>query len=61
MNLPLGNSEQWFYFILLGKSKGLRPIGMHRISGRPVIRPDNPTFFDIRYPVGYQIGQPDIR
>jgi hypothetical protein len=31
-------------------------LGMHRISGR-IIRP----FFDIRYPAGYQIGQPDIR
>jgi hypothetical protein len=30
---------------------------MHRISGRPDIRPDNPAFFD---PAGYQIGQPDI-
>jgi hypothetical protein len=33
---------------------------MHRISGR-IIRPDNPAFFDIRYPAGYQIAQPDIR
>jgi hypothetical protein len=30
---------------------------MHRISGRP----DIPAFFDIRYPAGYKIGQPDIR
>jgi hypothetical protein len=29
---------------------------MHRISGRMVIRPDNPAFFDIRYPAGYRIG-----
>jgi hypothetical protein len=29
---------------------------MHRISGRPDIRPDNPAFFDIRYPAGYQIA-----
>jgi hypothetical protein len=36
-------------------------LGMHRISGRPNIRPDNLAFFDIRYPAGYQIGQPDIR
>jgi hypothetical protein len=34
---------------------------MHWISGRPDIRPDNPTFFDIRYPAGYQIALPDIR
>jgi hypothetical protein len=34
---------------------------MHRISGRPDNRPDNPAFFYIRYPAGYQIGQPDIR
>jgi hypothetical protein len=34
---------------------------MHRISGRLDIQPDNPAFFDIRYPAGYQIGQPDIR
>jgi hypothetical protein len=27
----------------------------------PDIRPDNPAFFDIRYPAGYQIAQPDIR
>jgi hypothetical protein len=27
----------------------------------PDIRPENPAFFDIRYPAGYQIGQPDIR
>jgi hypothetical protein len=36
-------------------------IGMHRISGQPDIRPDNPAFFDIRYPAGYQIVLPDIR
>jgi hypothetical protein len=31
---------------------------MHRISGRP----DNPAFFDIRYPAaGYEIALPDIR
>jgi hypothetical protein len=30
---------------------------MHRISGRP----DNPAFFDIWYPAGYQIALPDIR
>jgi hypothetical protein len=34
---------------------------MHRISGRPDIRPDNPVFFNIRYPAGYQIALPDIR
>jgi hypothetical protein len=34
---------------------------MHRISGRPDIRLDNPAFFDIRYPAGYQIALPDIR
>jgi hypothetical protein len=27
----------------------------------PDIRPDNPALSDIRYPAGYQIGQPDIR
>jgi hypothetical protein len=32
-------------------------VGMHRISGRP----DNPAFFYIRYPAGYQITLPDIR
>jgi hypothetical protein len=32
-------------------------VGMHRISGRP----DNPAFFYIRYPAGYQIGWPVIR
>jgi hypothetical protein len=30
---------------------------MHWISGRP----DNPAFFDIRYPAGYQIALLDIR
>jgi hypothetical protein len=30
-------------------------LGMHRISDRPDIRPDNPAFIDIRYPAGYQI------
>jgi hypothetical protein len=25
------------------------------------MRPDNPAFFDIRYPAGYQIELPDIR
>jgi hypothetical protein len=34
---------------------------MHRISGWPDIRPDDPAFFDIRYPAGYQIALPDIR
>jgi hypothetical protein len=27
----------------------------------PDIRPDNPAFFDIRYPAGYKIALPDIR
>jgi hypothetical protein len=27
----------------------------------PDIRPDNPAFFDILYPAGYQIALPDIR
>jgi hypothetical protein len=27
----------------------------------PDIRPDNPAFFDIRCPAGYQIALPDIR
>jgi hypothetical protein len=31
------------------------------IRDAPDIRPDNPAFFDIRYPAGYQIGLPDIR
>jgi hypothetical protein len=30
-------------------------------SDAPDIRPDNPAFFDIRYPAGYQIALPDIR
>ena len=34
---------------------------MHRISGWPNIRPDNPAFFYIRCPTGYRIWQPDIR
>jgi hypothetical protein len=34
---------------------------MHRISGWPDIRPDNPDFFDIRYPAGYQIALVDIQ
>jgi hypothetical protein len=28
---------------------------MHRISGRPDIRLDNPAFFEIRYLAGYRI------
>jgi hypothetical protein len=33
------------------------------VQGRdgPDIRPDNPAFFDIRYPAGYQIALPDNR
>jgi hypothetical protein len=31
---------------------------MHRISGWPDIRPDNPAIF---YQAGYQIALPDIR
>jgi hypothetical protein len=31
------------------------------IRDAPDIRPDNLAFFDIRYPVGYQISLPDIR
>jgi hypothetical protein len=27
----------------------------------PDIRPDNPAYFDIRYPAGYRISLPDIR
>jgi hypothetical protein len=37
------NSQKGFY------------LGMHWISGWPDIRPDNPAFFDIRYPAGYRI------
>jgi hypothetical protein len=33
---------------------------MHRISGWPDIRPDNPAFFDIWYPARYQIALSDI-
>jgi hypothetical protein len=40
---------------------GIFLLGRHRISGWPDIRPDNPAFFDIRYPAGYQIALPDIR
>jgi uncharacterized protein YmfQ (DUF2313 family) len=32
---------------------------MHLISGQPDIRPDNPAFFYIRYPAGYQITLTD--
>jgi hypothetical protein len=32
-------------------------LGMHRISGRRDIRPDNPAFFKIWYPAGYRILQ----
>jgi hypothetical protein len=31
------------------------------IRDAPDIRPDNPAFFDIRYPAGYQIALSDIR
>jgi hypothetical protein len=36
---------------------------MHRMSGRPDIRPDNLACFDIRYPAGYRylVALPDIR
>jgi hypothetical protein len=30
-------------------------LGMHRISGWPDIRPDNPDFIKVRYPAGYWI------
>jgi hypothetical protein len=46
--------EFWVLFFYL-------KVGMHRISSRPDIRPDNPAFFDIRYPAGYQIALLDIR
>jgi hypothetical protein len=46
--------HRWSNQIIIEISKIL---GMHRISGRP----DNPAFFDIRYPAGYQIALPDIR
>jgi hypothetical protein len=36
-------------------------LGMHRISGQPDIRPDNPAFFYIQYPTGYHIVLLDIR
>jgi hypothetical protein len=32
-----------------------------KIRDAPDIRPDNPAFFDIRYPAGYRIAPPDIR
>jgi hypothetical protein len=34
---------------------------MNQISGWPDIRPDNPAFFDIRYPAGCWIAPRDIR
>jgi hypothetical protein len=34
---------------------------MHQISGWMDIRPDNPAFFYIQYPAGYQIALPDIQ
>jgi hypothetical protein len=34
---------------------------MHRISGWPDIRPDNPAFLKIRCPAGYRICWLDIR
>jgi hypothetical protein len=34
---------------------------MHRISVWPDIWPDNPSFFDILYPAGFQIALLDIR
>jgi hypothetical protein len=37
---------------LTASSVGQTEVGMHRISGWPDIRPDNPAFFDIRYPAG---------
>jgi hypothetical protein len=39
----------------------LKIMEVHQISSRPDIRPDNPAFFDIRYPAEYQIVMPDIR
>jgi hypothetical protein len=32
-----------------------------QIRDAPDIRPDNPAFFDSRYPAGYRIALPDIR
>jgi hypothetical protein len=37
------------------------PFNTLKTRDAPDIRPDNPAFFDIRYPAGYQIAQPDIR
>jgi hypothetical protein len=37
------------------------PITLIFIRDAPDIRPDNPAFFYIWYPAGYQIALPDIR
>jgi hypothetical protein len=51
-----------------GDSQGtqLTPSSKHQFQllltrEAPDIRPDNPAFFNIRYPAGYQIVMPDIR
>jgi hypothetical protein len=45
-------------FIMFSFNDGNIP-GSILTRDAPDIRPDNPAFFDIRYPAGYQIGQPD--
>jgi hypothetical protein len=40
-------------------SRDFRPSVFSRDA--PDIRPDNPAFFDIQYPAGYQIALPDIQ
>jgi hypothetical protein len=39
----------------------LQPKYSRSTRDAPDIRPDNPAFFDIWYPAGYQIALPDIR
>jgi hypothetical protein len=38
-----------------------KSISFKIVRDAPDIRPDNPAFFYIRYPAGYQIELPDIR
>jgi hypothetical protein len=57
--LPLYQWERWSTIVIV-HSKSI----FLQYQYLPVMirdAPDNPAFFDIRYPAGYQIGQPDIQ
>jgi hypothetical protein len=61
-NTPAPQHCWKFSIVFFSTSLGIFvPVFGGDVGNAPDIRPDNPAFFDIRYPAGYRIALPDIR